>query len=56
MARAVGWMGHVLSLPPAEQKSFPEPPPVKHKIKQFGMEDFFGPKYVLRKSTREHGF
>lgn len=44
MARAAGWMGDVLSLPLDEQNSFPEPPPVKHKIKKLGMEDFFSPK------------
>lgn len=56
MARAAGWMGHVLRLLPDEQNSFPDPPPVKHEIKKLEVEDFFGPKYVLRKSTCEYGF
>lgn len=56
MARAACWMGRVHSLPPDEQSSFPEPPPVKHEMKKPGEGEFCGPKQVLRKSTCEHGF
>lgn len=49
MARAAGWMGHVLSLLPDEQNSFPDPPPVKHEIKKLEVEDFFWPKVRSKK-------
>lgn len=44
MARAAGWMGHILILLPDGQNSFLEPLPVKHEIKKLEVEDFFGPK------------